>query len=135
MRLQTLKRRAEYQRVRGGGRWGTSAFVMEGKARPPSSSPVRPGEGITGPRFGFTVTRQMGGAVARNRIRRRLKAAVAKLVATHARAEYDYVIIARPAALDRPFSVIEQDLVIAFGRVHEPPRRGSRKGPDRAKPD
>ena len=51
------------------------------------------------PRFGFTITQQVGKAVERNRIRRRLKAAVRDVGPDHARREFDYVLIARRPAL------------------------------------
>jgi ribonuclease P protein component len=68
MRLVTLKRRAEFLRVRGGSRWTTPGFVLEGRAR------GEPGHAPSTARFGFTVTKRMGKATVRNRIRRRLKA-------------------------------------------------------------
>ena len=52
------------------------------------------------PRFGFTVTKQFGGAVQRNLIRRRLKEALRLLKPLPARPGHDYVILARPEALD-----------------------------------
>ena len=72
-------------------------------------------------RFGFTVTRQVGKAVERNRIRRRLKAAVAGLGATHVKGDFDYVLIARRPALTTAFGAILTDLVKAFERVHRQP--------------
>src|SRR5262245_18692896 len=73
--VTTLKRRSQYLRVRKGARCATAAFVLEAKAR---SAEARQGHvpPAEGPRFGFTVTRALGKAVERNRIRRRLKAAV-----------------------------------------------------------
>src|SRR5689334_4681420 len=58
-RVTTLKRRSEYLRVRKGSRCATAAFVLEAKARDGST------RSADGPRFGFTVTRQMGKAVER----------------------------------------------------------------------
>ena len=112
MRLVTLKRRAEFLRVRGGSRWTTPGFVLEARAR-----------GETGavpsiPRFGFTVTKEAGKAIVRNRIRRRLKAIVREVAAEHASAEFDYVLFARPPALDRRFAELRSDLIFAFSRVH-----------------
>jgi ribonuclease P protein component len=72
------------------------------------------------PRFGFTVTKALGGAVIRNRIRRRLKAAVGAVAAHSAKPGADYVLIARAAAEERPFETLKQDLEQAFERVHRP---------------
>jgi ribonuclease P protein component len=48
-----------------------------------------------GPRLGLAVSRQLGGAVERNRLKRRLRAAFDE-VAERLPADYDYVLIARP---------------------------------------
>lgn len=121
MRLMTLKKRSEFQRVRGGGRWSAEAFVLEGKTRPEQT--------IGGPRFGFTVTKKLGGAVVRNRIRRRLRAAITELAAQSAEPRFDYVVIARAPSLEQPFAKLRGDLQNAFKRVHagqarEPGRTG-----------
>lgn len=77
-------------------------------------------------RFGFTVTKKLGNAVTRNRIRRRLKAAVGALAPASAKSGYDYVVVARAAAFDRPFSEILADLSKAFAILHrEPPHKPS----------
>ena len=122
MALVTLKRRADFLRIRGGARWATPAFVLE--ARP---EPDRLASGEE-PRFGFTVTKKLGKAVLRNRIRRRLKALVTASSQTAARKGYDYVLIARTAAASRPFPQLKKELEQAFHRVHEAagPRRRSR---------
>ena len=75
------------------------------------------------PRFGFTVTKALGGAVVRNRIRRRLKAAVVATSGPLAQAGHDYVVVARAAAADRPFDELKKDLEQAFQRVHHPAGR------------
>ncbi len=89
------------------------------------------------PRFGFTVTKKLGNAVMRNRIRRRLKAALCLAIPGRARAGFDYVVVARPAAANQPFPEMVKELELAFGRVHHP--RGARGGnanvaSNRAKP-
>src|SRR5882724_9759782 len=86
--VTTLKKRAQYLRVRKGARCATPAFVLEAKARSHEDRASPAGE----PRFGFTVTRQVGKAVERNRIRRRLKAAVRDVGPDHAKGEFDYVL-------------------------------------------
>jgi ribonuclease P protein component len=112
MRLVTLKRRAEFLRVHGGSRWTTPGFVLEARARD------KTGDTPSTARFGFTVTKRMGKATVRNRIRRRLKAAIREVAAEHARPGLDYVVFARPAAAERPFADLRSDLITAFARVH-----------------
>jgi ribonuclease P protein component len=67
-------------------------------------------------RVGFAVSRQMRGAVARNRARRRLREAYRTAGAT-APAGVDLVLIARPAALTAPFERLVQDVGGGLRRV------------------
>jgi ribonuclease P protein component len=112
MKLTTLKKRSEFLRIRGGARCPSPSFVLETKPR--AELVATPGP----PRFGFTVTKAIGGAVERNRIRRRLKAAGTALAPSCARAGHDYVLIARKSALEIPFDALKKDLERAFHRVH-----------------
>ena len=115
--LQTLKSRPEFLAVRGGRRSSTPAFLIEARERPAAEN------GGTA-RFGFTITKKIGNAVTRNRIRRRLKAAFAATAPDHARPSCDYVIVARHAALDRPFATLLEDVARAFAALHDNAKRG-----------
>ncbi len=68
-------------------------------------------------RVGFTASRRVGGAVARNRARRRLRVVAETVIPLHARADRDYVLIARTATLDRRFEDLVRDLDRALMRV------------------
>ena len=109
--LPTLKSRAEFLAVRRGRRASVPAFLIEMRERPPS-----PKHGSEA-RFGFTITKKLGNAVTRNRIRRRLKAAFAA-AADGAKASCDYVVVARRAALDRPSGLLLADSERAFAALH-----------------
>jgi ribonuclease P protein component len=85
--------------------------VIEAKARPADTTP-------TGPRFGFTVTKRLGSAVVRNRIRRRLKEALRTQALASAEAGIDYVVIARAAALRRSFDALADDFQQGLAKVH-----------------
>ncbi len=138
-RLCTLKNRREFLRLRSARKWVTPAFVLQGARR----GGVHDGADAGHPRFGFTVSgravaqdgpkgRTRGGAVRRNRARRRLKEAVRLVAPEEARADFDYVVIGRAAALDRDFADLLKDLRTAFARVHAPKgHRGREKPPDR----
>lgn len=68
-------------------------------------------------RLGITVTRKVGKAVARNRIRRRLREAARLVLPRHAAPDGDYVLIGRPATLQRPFALLVSDLGDALRRL------------------
>jgi len=73
-------------------------------------------------RFGFTASKALGGAVQRNRARRRLKEAVRIVAPGHAVPGYDYVLIARSGTVQRRFTEITKDLERALTKVHQAPR-------------
>lgn len=139
---ERLRRRADFLRAAKGMRFFARGLTLQAAPRPiPSETmearapgdPTTPGAGTrsaqTGiatevcpcaevqPRFGFTVTKQSGGAVRRNRIRRRLKEALRLLDPLPARPGHDYVILARPEALGMPFLALQGELIRALGKI------------------
>ncbi len=75
-----------------------------------------------GPRVGFTVSRRVGNAVVRNRVRRRLRA-VAERVLPRARPAADYVLIGRQGTAARPFADLVADLEAALAKLGALERR------------
>jgi ribonuclease P protein component len=119
--LTTIKKRAEFQRLRGGVRWSGSAFLLEGKPRPQSVEGQPPVAGI---RFGFTITKKIGKAHERNRMRRRLSHALRTLTMPPQLFDWDCVIVARRAAHDCPFEDLVRDFDAALKRLaRTPPTR------------
>ncbi len=78
-------------------------------------------EPIAGPRFGFTITKKIGNAVTRNRIRRRLRAALLELTSDADRLT-DYVVVARTPAADQDCGSLVADLKRALAKVTAPAR-------------
>ena len=86
-------------------------------------------------RVGFTVSKKVGNAVERNRVRRRLREIVRLAPPDRMRRGYDYVLIGRRAALDLPFERLVEDFSRALGRVHGAARTAaSRRQRDGARP-
>jgi ribonuclease P protein component len=103
-----LRRRAEFLRVAAEGRkFAAPGLVVQALRAGPDGST----------RVGFTVSRKVGGAVARNRARRRLRALADELLPDHAAAGHDYVVIGRAATVTRRFAALRQDLETALRRL------------------
>jgi ribonuclease P protein component len=68
-------------------------------------------------RVGFTVSRKVGNAVIRNRVRRRLREAARQVIPGQARADLDYVLVGRQAAIARDFAALRRELFDALKRL------------------
>jgi len=102
-RVVGLKRRREYLAAARGLKAGRDAFLLQAVRRGGGDASGEIGVGIT-------VTRKIGGAVVRNRARRRLREALRRVLPGPARAGHDYVVVARPGALSQPFVDLVRDL-------------------------
>ncbi len=85
---------------------------------------INPGSDAASVRVGFTASRAVGGAVARNRARRRLRAVVREVMLNHARPGHDYVVIARKATLRRPYVDLRRDLTRGLHQLGQRHRAG-----------
>jgi ribonuclease P protein component len=117
--LDRLKNRPDFLRAARGIRRSTASLTLELCATP------IPADGRL--RVGFTASRKVGNAVARNRAKRRLRAAAAAVLPLHGREGHDYVLVARTATLTRPFADLLNDLAGALAAAHsrlDRPNRG-----------
>ena len=113
--MERLKRRADFKAVAGGKRFARSGFVLQ--ALRASDAPAdRPA------RVGFTVTRKIGNAVVRNRIRRRLREAV-RAAAVRPESATDYVLVGRSGALTLQFRQLVTDLEGGFAALSRDAKR------------
>lgn len=128
--LARLKKRADFLRVAGQRKkWATPGLVLQAapvpSAGPDNASPEAGANSAGFPccdgamviRVGFTTSKKVGNAVARNRARRRLRAAVDEIFPELARPGLDYVVIGRQETVARPYSLLLQDLRTALKRV------------------
>lgn len=105
--LPRLTRRSDFQRMtRRAPKAVTPGLILQAMAA---------GDGP--PHIGFTASRKVGNAVARNRARRRLRAAVHDVLANQAQPGWHYVLIARHGTLTRAYDALLSDLTGALGRV------------------
>ena len=117
--LRALVNRKQFLAVAKGRRYATKGLVLQALRTPHLSD--------TSIGVGFTATKKTGNAVARNRIKRRLRAAVQEVMAEKAKPGYDYVIIGRAGTIDRPWQSLLDDLTHALQMVHQNRRRKSPK--------
>ena len=71
-------------------------------------------------RVGFTVTKKVGGAVVRNRMKRRFRALAREIVPTKGFPGADHVMIGRGKGIERDFSLLRSELAGALDRLHRP---------------
>lgn len=71
-------------------------------------------------RYGITASRKVGGAVARNRAKRRLRALLRQVLPQVGRPGTDYVLIARQESLKRNFALMKQELIQAIAQKSAP---------------
>ena len=119
--LRRLIKRSQFQRAARGNRAGRSAFGLQMVA----VDAAEPG-------IGFTVTKKTGNSPQRNRIKRRLRAAVTACARDFV-PHHDYVLVGRREALSEPFAKLVDDLAALIQRVHTPrstdERPSSGRGP------
>ena len=115
IRLKRLTRSADFRRVRAGRRHcAMPGLVLQAREMPRS---VRAQEADDVARIGFTVSRKVGKAVARNRAKRRLRAAAADILPRAGTPGMDYVLIGRRHTLDRPYTALKADMETALKKL------------------
>ena len=106
--MERLRQRADFLAAAAGVKAPATAFVLQARERA-DEGPAR---------VGFTVSKKVGNAVERNRVRRRLREIV-RLSPLVLRGGHDYVLVGRRAALNLAFARIAQDYEGAMQRVHK----------------
>jgi ribonuclease P protein component len=114
--LVRLKTRADFLRVAASGRRAVRPGLMLQAATTPPETAFGI-DGAPAARVGFTASRKVGNAVARNRAKRRLRAAAAEILARDARRGTDYVLIARAETGERRYVELLGDLASALRQV------------------
>ena len=106
--IERLKKRPDFLACAQGPALARGAVLVQVRARGDDSDLVR---------AGFTATKRIGGAVERNRAKRRMREAVRLLLPEHGRPGHDYVFIARGGMTKRPWERLLDDVKTALIRL------------------
>jgi ribonuclease P protein component len=74
-------------------------------------------DGDPSKRVGFTVSKRVGGAVVRNRMKRRFRELTREILPVGGHAGSDHVMIGRSGGIEREFSLLRQDLTKALEKT------------------
>ena len=109
--IETMRKRSDFLATARGKRQHMPGFVLQARKRPTQDKDIA--------RVGYTCTKKVGNAVARNRAKRRLRALARAVMPMHARSDHDYVLIGRAEiTANYDFADMCRDLVRALSVVH-----------------
>lgn len=137
--LAVIRKRADFVAANHGVRVARPGFVLLVKPGLVTDGPVAAGDAVASggaipdrARFGVTVTRKIGNAVARNRMKRRFRALLRDILPHQGVAGADHVLIGREGGIERDFAQLRAELEAALTRIAagkgDPPRRPRQGG-------
>lgn len=124
MTLTTMKNRSQFQRLTNhGARFVMRGFILQAAARNPfDEAPAI---------MGYTVSKKVGNAVERNRVKRRLRAIARERCEALAKAGWDYVLVGRRQALYSSYEQLLADFERAMGDVIRKSEKNTPKNADK----
>jgi ribonuclease P protein component len=123
--LTRLKKRAQFLHVRHGCKAVRPNVIVEARLGAP---------GLNAIGVGFTASKKVGGAVVRNRARRRLKEAARQILPQHGLPGADYVLVARASTADAPWASLLDDVGNALIRLRADLQKAPKLGAGKSRP-
>jgi ribonuclease P protein component len=103
-----IKKRPDFLAANRGKRYATPGFVLLVKDRQDESTEIR---------LGITITKKVGNAVVRNRMRRRFRALAQEMLGQNGKAGADHILIGRDSGIERDFDALRSDMAKALGKL------------------
>ena len=109
--LEVLKNRSDFLAAARARRQGTGSMMVQARNRHDGDAAIR---------VGFTCSKKVGNAIARNRAKRRLREIARLTLPALARPGHDYVLIGRrDTTAQLPFTQLQSDLAAALAHLHK----------------
>ena len=109
MKIETLKSSKDFKRLKNGKFHRSQSFLLQAMENVDSKIV----------RVGYTVTKQNGNAVIRNRIKRRLKSVAHEVFNSIESNKWDYVMIGKKNTLITSFSNLKSELEFAVNKINK----------------
>ena len=106
--FSVIKKRSDFLAANRGKRYATPGFVLLVRDRQDDNPAIR---------LGITITKKVGNAVIRNRMRRRFRALAQEMLADKGKAGADHILIGRDSGIERDFDALRADMVKALGKL------------------
>ncbi len=106
--LETLKSSRDFQKAKSGLFFKSKSFLLQ----------AFKDETINKIRVGYTVSKQNGNAVVRNKIKRRLRAIAKDIIGKYGTKKWNYVIIGKKNSLIEDFKNLEMEMSKAIKKIH-----------------